>query len=40
MKTKGKVFNQFQEFKYLAENQTGRKIRVLRTYNGAELQGV
>jgi hypothetical protein len=36
VKTKGQVFNRFQEFKALAENQTGRKIRVLRTNNGGE----
>jgi transposase InsO family protein len=36
MKTKGQVFNQFQEFKALVENQTGKKIRVLRTDNGGE----
>jgi transposase InsO family protein len=34
MTTKGQVFNWFQEFKALVENQTGRKIRVLRTDNG------
>jgi hypothetical protein len=36
MKTKGQVFNQFQEFKALVENQTGKKIKVLRTDNGGE----
>jgi hypothetical protein len=36
MKTEGQVFNWFQEFKYLVENQTGRKIRVPRTDNGGE----
>ena len=36
MKTKGRVFNQFQEFKSLMENQTRKKIRVLRTDNGGE----
>jgi hypothetical protein len=36
MKTKGHVFNRFQEFKALLENQTGRKIKVLRTDNGGE----
>jgi hypothetical protein len=36
MKTKGQVFNRFQEFKTLVENQTGRKIRILRTDNGGE----
>jgi transposase InsO family protein len=36
MKTKGQVFSQFQEFKALVENQTGKKIRVLRSDNGGE----
>jgi transposase InsO family protein len=36
MKTKGKVFIRFQEFKALVENQTGKKIRVPRTDNGGE----
>jgi transposase InsO family protein len=36
MKTKGQVFNRFQEFKSLVENQTGRKIRVLRIDNWGE----
>jgi hypothetical protein len=36
MKTKGQVFSWFQEFKALVENQTGKKIRVLRTDNGGE----
>jgi transposase InsO family protein len=36
MKTKGHVFQRFQEFKDLVENQTGRKIRVLRSDNGGE----
>jgi transposase InsO family protein len=36
MKTKGQVFNRFQEFKALVENQTGKKIKVLRTNNGVE----
>jgi hypothetical protein len=36
MKTKGQVINRFQEFKALVENQSGRKIRVLRTNNGGE----
>ena len=31
-----KVFERFQEFKTLVENQTGRKINVLRTDNGGE----
>jgi hypothetical protein len=36
MKTKGQVFNRFQEFKALVENQTRNKIRVLRSDNGGE----
>jgi transposase InsO family protein len=36
MKAKGQVFSRFQEFKALMENQTGKKIRVLRTNNGGE----
>jgi hypothetical protein len=36
MKTKGHVFKQFQEFKSLVENQTGNKIKVLRSNNGGE----
>jgi hypothetical protein len=36
MKTKGHVFNRFQEFKALVENHTGRKIGVLMTDNGGE----
>jgi hypothetical protein len=34
MKTKGQVFSRFQEFKALVENQTGKKIKVLRSNNG------
>ena len=36
LKAKSKVFERFREFKILVENQTGRKIRVLRTDNGSE----
>ena len=36
LKAKSKVFERFQEFKTLVENQTGRKICVLRTNNGGE----
>jgi hypothetical protein len=36
MKTKDEVFSRFQEFKDLVENQTGRKIKVLRSDNGGE----
>jgi transposase InsO family protein len=34
--TKSEVFKRFQEFKALLENQTGRKIIVLRSDNGGE----
>ena len=36
LKAKSEVFERFQEFKTLVENQTGRKIHVLRTDNGGE----
>ena len=36
LKAKLEVFERFQEFKTLVENQTGKKIRVLRTDNGGE----
>jgi hypothetical protein len=36
LKTKGEVFERFQEFKALVENQTGKKIRCLRSDNGGE----
>jgi hypothetical protein len=36
MNTKGHVFSWFQESKALVENQTGKKIKVLRTDNGGE----
>jgi transposase InsO family protein len=36
MKTKDEVFSKFQEFKALVENQTSRKIKVLRSNNGGE----
>jgi transposase InsO family protein len=36
MKTKDEVFKKFQEFKALVENQTGKKIKVLRSDNGGE----
>lgn len=34
--TKDEVFDQFKEFKALMENQTGRKIKILRSNNGGE----
>ena len=32
----GEVFNRFHEFKALVENQTGKKMKVLRSDNGDE----
>ena len=37
LKTKGEVFARFKEFKALVENQTGKKIKVLRSDNGGEF---
>jgi len=36
LKTKDEVFSHFQEFKAHVENMTGKKIKVLQTYNGGE----
>ena len=36
LKAKSEVFERFREFKTLVENQTGKKIRVLRADNGGE----
>jgi hypothetical protein len=36
MKTKDEVFSRFQEFRAQVENQTGKKIKVLRSDNGGE----
>jgi len=36
LKTKGEVFNCFQEFKALVQNTMGKKIKVLRMDNGGE----
>ena len=36
LKAKLEVFERFQEFKTLVENQTRRRIHVLRTKNGGE----
>jgi hypothetical protein len=36
LKTKSEVFKRFQEFKALVENQTRRKIKVLKSNNGVE----
>lgn len=37
LKTKVEVFARFKEFKALVENQTGKKIKVLRSDNGGEF---
>ncbi|KAL0301442.1 UNVERIFIED_CONTAM: Retrovirus-related Pol polyprotein from transposon TNT 1-94, partial [Sesamum radiatum] len=37
MKQKGEVFEKFKQWKILVENQTGRKLKVLRTDNGLEF---
>ena len=36
LKAKSEVFERFREFKTLVENQTRKKIHVLRTANGVE----
>lgn len=36
LKTKDEVFDRFLEWKTLIENQTGKRIKVLRTDNGLE----
>jgi hypothetical protein len=36
LNTKSEAFKRFQEFKALVENQTGKKIKVLRSKNGGE----
>lgn len=38
MKTKDGVFSQFQEFKAVVENSTGKKIKVLQSNNGCEYK--
>lgn len=38
LKTKGEVFDKSIEFKNLAENQTGRKIKAIRSDNGKEFE--
>ena len=37
LKNKSEVFNKFKEHKALIENQTGKKVKVLRTDNGGEF---
>ena len=39
LRKKSKVFDKFKEFKALVENQTEKKIKVLRTDNGGEFYG-
>jgi hypothetical protein len=34
LKKKYEVFNRFKEFKALVKNQTEKRVKVLRTYNG------
>jgi hypothetical protein len=36
---KSYLFEKFKEFKSFVENQTDKKIKVLRTENGGELYG-
>jgi hypothetical protein len=37
LRKKSEVFDKFKEFKALVENQTEKKIKVLRTDNGGEF---
>ena len=37
MKGKNEVFSKFKEYKALAQNQTERKIKTLRSVNGGEF---
>jgi hypothetical protein len=39
LRKKSEVFEKFKEFKALVENQTDKKIKVLRTDNGGEFYG-
>jgi transposase InsO family protein len=39
LRNKSEVFDKFKEFKALVENQTKKKIKVLRTDNGGEFFG-
>jgi hypothetical protein len=39
LRKKSEVFNRFKEFKYLVENQTEKRIKVLRIDNGGEFYG-
>ena len=38
-RNKSKVFKRFKEFKALVENQTEKRIKVMRTDNGGEFCG-
>jgi hypothetical protein len=37
LKTKGEVFDKFKAYKALVDNQTGMKIKTLRSNNGGEF---
>ena len=37
LKYKDQVFSKFKEWKTLVENQSGKKVKKLRTYNGLEF---
>jgi hypothetical protein len=39
LRKKSEVFDKFKEFKALVENQTEKKIKVLKTDNGGEFCG-
>jgi hypothetical protein len=39
LRKKSEVFDKFKEFKALVENQTEKKIKILRTDNGGEFYG-
>ena len=39
LRKRSKVFNKFQEFKYLMENQIDRKVKVMIIDNKSELYG-
>jgi hypothetical protein len=39
LRKKSKVFDRFKEFKALVENQTEKRIKVLREDNGGEFYG-
>jgi hypothetical protein len=39
LRKKSEVFDMFKEFKALVENQTEKRIKVLRTNNGREFYG-